>query len=53
MKQDFLIVFYFILKNPVHPVQKNFLLIFLRSAPHCVRRFSRNDSGLMCHPKRS
>ncbi len=26
---------------------------FLRSAPHCVRRSSRNDSWLPCHPERS
>ncbi len=26
---------------------------FLRSAPHCVRRSSRNDSELSCHPERS
>ncbi len=26
---------------------------FPRSAPHCVRRFSRNDRVLLCHPERS
>jgi len=49
------------LENPVHPVKKNFkrdeqdgvLQRFLHSAPHFVRRSSRNDSKLPCHPERS
>ena len=59
MRQDFFIDFIFILSCKIlYILSKTFnqgfvLQRFLRSAPHCVRGSSRNDSRLPCHPERS